>query len=93
MTLIASKSWESYCSLCRALERMEIRYEKNDKELSVKCAVSGCALEQKYRISIDPSKMLMTLFAPLPLPVTDETAGDLAIAASMVKTTNTGNYY
>lgn len=84
MLYTTTKSWKNYLTLCRTLERNEIEFEKEDKELSVKCSIIGKDIRQSYGFSIDASKMLITLYSPLPVTVEGEQMADMALAVCMI---------
>lgn len=84
MTITSTKSWKHYMLICRALEYNDIPYVRNDDKLCIKCTISGKEYEQKFLFSVDSSKMLINLFSPLPLCVSDEQAGDIALALCMI---------
>ena len=84
MTITSTKSWKNYVMLCNTLERNDISFESNDKELCVKCGISGRDIEQNFLFSINPSKMLITLFSPIPIEIPEENTTDIAIAVCII---------
>ncbi|MBR2176010.1 MAG: hypothetical protein IJ861_03575 [Clostridia bacterium] len=84
MTLTTTKSWKNYITLCNALKRNDIDYEKDDKHLCIKCSVSGRDIEQNFLFEINPSKMLITLFSPVPLTFGKEKTADMSLAVCMI---------
>ncbi len=87
MTITTTKSWKNYMSLCRTLERNDIRYNREDEKLCVMCRVGGNEIELSFRITINPSKMLITLYSPLPIELCNENAADMALAVCMINST------
>ena len=84
MTITSTKSWKNYIMLCNTLERNDISFESNDKELCVKCGISGRDIEQNFLFSINPSKMLITLFSPIPVNISEGNTTDIAIAVCII---------
>ena len=85
MTITTTKSWKNYMSLCRTLERNDIKYNREDEKLCVICRVGGNELS--FRFTINPSKMLITLYSPLPIELNNEKAADMALAVCMINST------
>lgn len=82
MTL--TKSWQSYETLCAVLSRNDIDYERNDDNLCVKCSVSGEDIQLNFAFAINPSKMLITLYSPVPVKVKKEKFADMALAVCII---------
>ena len=74
---------QDYNILCGVLERNGILYEvKSDH--SVACIVCAGGGDIRMTFSVDTSKMLVTLFAPVITGVPAETATDMALAVCMI---------
>ena len=84
MTTIAEKSYHAYYSLCRVLERNDIDFRCNEKELRVTSFVAVGDIELKFIFSIDPCKMLVSLYAPVPLIVPPDNITDISLAICMI---------
>lgn len=82
--MTSTKSWQSYETLCSVMERNDIYYEKDDKHLCVKCSVSGQDIQLNFAFLINPSKMLVTLLAPMPVQIKKENSADVALAICMI---------
>ena len=67
MILTETKAWKNYKLLCSVLKRNNIVFQRNDKTMNVRCAVPGKDFEQQHFFTVDPSKMLITLFSPVPV--------------------------
>ena len=67
MTITTTKSWKNYMTLCRTLDRNDIKYKREDEKLCVICRVGGNEIELSFRFTFNPSKMLITLYSPLPI--------------------------
>lgn len=87
MTITTTKSWKNYITLCNVLERNDIGYERDDKDLCVKCNVIGNNTEMNMLFAINPSKMLITLFCPISIKAEKEKMADMALAVCMVNNT------
>ncbi len=87
MTITTTKSWKNYITLCRTLERNEIEYEREDKNLSVKCSIYGKDTDLTFWFSINASKMLITLCSPVPIRVNKENTADIALGICMINNT------
>ncbi len=87
MTITTTKSWKNYMTLCRTLERNDIRYNREDEKLCVICRVGGNEIEISFRFTINPSKMLITLYSPLPVEISSEKTADMALALCMINST------
>lgn len=84
MTLTTTKSWKNYITLCNTLERNDIKYNREDENLCVICRVSVNDIELSFRFTINPLKMLITLYSPLPIEVNNEKASDMALAVCII---------
>ncbi len=84
MTVTAAKSKKAYQTLCRVLERNDILHECDEKNLCVKCCVSGKETELKLIFVIEPPKMLISLYAPMNIIASWENASDLAFALCVI---------
>ncbi|MBQ9461529.1 MAG: YbjN domain-containing protein [Clostridia bacterium] len=83
MQITASTKSRSYSVLCSALDRNDIFYEvKSDN--SVTCVVSAGSEDIPMTFTIDASKMLVTLFAPIAHGVAADIATDTALAVCMI---------
>ena len=89
IAMTSTKSWQSYETLCSAMERNDIHYERDDDNLCVKCSVSGEDIQINFAFVINPSKMLITLYSPIPVKVRKEKSADIAIAVCMINTSLT----
>lgn len=91
--MTSTKSWQSYETLCGVMERNDIYYEKDDQHLCVKCSVSGQDIQLNFAFVINPSKMLITLFSPMPIQVRKEKSADIALAVCMINNSlSDGNF-
>ena len=79
-----SDAQKCYETLCRTLEKNDIRYKCDSKSLCVRCSISGRDIEQHYAFSIDPSKMLITLYCEVPVRISREAICDIAFALCMI---------
>ena len=84
MTITATKSWKNYITLCSSLKRNEIPYQCDDKRLCVRCRVNGRDFDQSFLFSIDPSKMLVTLFCAIPVFISAEKTADIALGTAII---------
>lgn len=84
MTITTTKSWKNYITLCNVLDRNDIEYERDDKDMCVKCTVSGEETELNFLFAIDPSKMLITVFSPISVKLPKEKIADMALAVCMI---------
>lgn len=84
MTITTTKSWKNYMTLCRTLDRNDIEYEREDDNLCVKCNVSGRDIELSFWFTINPSKMLITLYSPVPIKLIKDKTADMALAICMI---------
>ncbi len=82
MILTSTKAWKHYMLLCRTLDRNGITYKRNDKRLCVRCTLPEGDKDHSFLFSIDPEKMLISLYSPV---LTDsETSGQELAAALCV---------
>ncbi len=87
MTITGTKAWQSYTALCKMLEKNDIDFEKDDKDLYVKCNVSGKDVELNFVFTVDASKMLITLYSIIPVQVDKDKAADIALALCVINNT------
>ncbi len=94
MTITTTKSWKNYMTLCRTLERNYIEYKREDENLCVRCSVGGKDIELSFWFTINPSKMLITLYSPLPIELKRDKTSDMALAICMINSTlEDGSFY
>lgn len=84
MTVTAAKSRKAYQTLCKVLERNDILHECDDRNLCVKCCVSGRETDLKLIFVIEPPKMLISLYAPMNVDVSWKNVSDLAFALCVI---------
>lgn len=84
MAITAVKSISAYRCLCRVLERNEITHECDEKNFCVRCMVSGRETDFRFAFLIEPSKMLISLYAPIDIDVSDISVSDLSFALCMI---------
>lgn len=87
MTITTTKSWKNYMTLCRTLDRNDIKYKREDEKLCVICRVGGNEIELSFRFTFNPSKMLITLYSPLPIELDNKKAAGMALAVCMINST------
>lgn len=84
IAMTSTKSWQSYETLCNVLERNDIDYERNDENLCVKCSVSGKDIQLNFLFVIHPSKMLVSLYSPVPVKIKRENFSNMALAVCII---------
>lgn len=91
--MTSTKSWQSYETLCGVMEKNDIYYERDDKHLCVKCSVNGQDTQLNFAFIINPSKMLITLYSPMPIKVKKENSANVALAVCMINNSlSDGNF-
>ena len=83
MQITASHTASACSVLCSALERNDIYYEVKS-DISVTCVVCAGREDIPMTFTVDTSKMLVTLFAPVTHGVSADIATDMAFAACMI---------
>ncbi len=84
MTITGTKAWQSYTALCKMLERNEIDFERDDKNMYARCTVSGKDTDMNFLFTVDASKMLITLYSIIPIQVEKDKASDMALALCVI---------
>ena len=84
MALTAVKSVGAYRALCRVLERNDIVHECDEKNFCVRCIFSGRETDFRFAFVIEPSKMLITMYAPIDVDVSNISISDLSFALCMI---------
>ena len=85
MILTSTKAWKHYMLLCRTLDRNGIAYKRNDKRLNVRCTLPEGSEDQSFLISVDPEKMLISLYSPV---LTEPQAAEQELAAAICMINN-----
>lgn len=81
--MITIQSLQSFETLCDMLERNDIDYSRNDDRITVHCTISGKDISVPVALAVNPCKMLVTLYALLPLNVESAKAADMGIAVCL----------
>ncbi|MBP5194341.1 MAG: YbjN domain-containing protein [Clostridia bacterium] len=74
----------TYDTLCRMLDEINWRYERDEENFTIDSGSSGEDLPIQFRIIVDPERMIVSLISPLPFDIPDEKRVEMAIAVSMV---------
>lgn len=81
--MTAARSEQAYTALCSVLERNDIDYEKI-QDRNIRCNINGIESDIQLVFSINPSKMLVTLYSPIFKDVPAERATDTALATCII---------
>ena len=84
MTLTGSKSLQAFDTLCEVLDRNHIIYRSGRDRLCAICNISVGDMPTEFIFLIEPSKMLVTLYAPLPGVITPDRIKDTAVMLCVV---------
>ncbi len=83
MTSLTSRSAASYALLCDVLTHNDIPYERID-DWCVTCLVGGHGGDIRLNFTVDPSKMLITLYAPIVRHIPEQRLTDMTLAVCML---------
>ncbi|MGN0537859.1 MAG: YbjN domain-containing protein [Acutalibacteraceae bacterium] len=81
--MMTTQSLQSFETLCDMLERNDIDYSRNDDRITVHCTISGKDISVPVAIAVNPYKMLVTLYALMPITVEADKAADMGIAVCL----------
>lgn len=81
--MMTTQSLQSFETLCNMLERNDIEYSRNDERIAVHCTVAGRDIPIHLMFAIHPYKMLVTLYALMPITVEPHKAADMGIAVCL----------
>ena len=70
-----------YQTLCRAIEKREWKYDKNEEELIVNFGVNGDDIPMQFIILVDAERQLIRVMSPLPFKMSESNRMEGAIAA------------
>lgn len=65
-------------------EKNDIPFECCNEKMSVRCSVNGKDFEQNFYLQIEPSKMLISLYSPIPLVISDGKVPDIALGIALI---------
>lgn len=71
-------------TMCKALDKHEWNYEKDEEKLRIECGAQGDDLPISINIEIDADRMLIILLSHLPFTTPEEKRLELAAAVSIV---------
>lgn len=74
----------AYGTLCQALDRYELHYEKNEEKLSIECDIQGDDLPMEITVNVDADRMLAILISHMPFVIQEDKRLDVAIAVSAI---------
>ncbi len=74
----------AFATLCRALDKQEWNYQKDEEKLSIECSVRGDDLPMEITVRIDADRMLVMLLSHMPTIVQEDKRLDAAIAVSVI---------
>lgn len=69
-----------YATVCKALDNMDLSYQKDDKELDVWFGARGDDLPLQFILSVDAERQLIRLLSPLPFKMSESKFMEGAIA-------------
>jgi len=70
--------------ICRALDKNNIRYDKDTGALSIEFGVQGSDLIENIKISVDVQRRLVLLISHIPFTVQDDKRIDVAVAVAAI---------
>ena len=70
-----------YQTLCRAIEKREWKYDKNEEGLIVNFGVNGDDVPMQFLILVDAERQLIRVMSPLPFKMSESNRMEGAIAA------------
>ncbi len=73
---------KAYETMCAMFDEKDLRYTKDDEELSVECTMRGDGLPVSMDIQVDADRDLVMLISLLPFKIPSDKMLDMAIAIS-----------
>ncbi len=73
-----------YETLCAALGKHGLHYQKNDEQLCISCEAQGEDLPMEITINVDAKRQLIILLSHLPFTISEDKRLEVAVATSMV---------
>lgn len=74
----------TYQILCRALDKDDWHYRKDDEKLTVTCGAQGEDLPIEFNISVDAQRQIVIFLSGLPFKISEEKRMAGAIAVSCI---------
>lgn len=74
----------TFATLCRALDKEEWSYQKDEEKLSVKAGAQGEDLPIDLGFQVDAKRMLVKLYSPIPFTIPEDNRLDIAIAVTAI---------
>lgn len=74
----------TFKALCRALEKNDWHYEKDEEKLSIECGARGDDLPMELTVRVDVDRMLVMLLSRIPFVIKEDKRLDVAIAVSAI---------
>ncbi len=81
--MMTTQSLQSFETLCDMLERNDIDYSRNDDRITVHCTIPGRDISVPLALAVNPYKMLVTLYALVPIHIESDKAADIGIAVCL----------
>lgn len=72
----------TYRNLCKALDKIDCKYEKSDDKLSVQFTANGNDIPMPCLMHVDPVRQQISLLSVIPVTVEQDKRCELAIATS-----------
>ena len=74
----------TFQNLCKAMDKDEWHYKKDEEKLSIECGAQGDDLPIELKIHVDADRQLVILLSFLPLTFPEDKRIDGAVAASII---------
>lgn len=73
-----------YKTLCKALDDMGLKYEKNEEELSIESGAVGEDIPVDIRMMVNPNAKIVVFYSQMPFEIPEDKRVDMALAVTMV---------
>lgn len=74
----------TFDSVCKALDSIDFKYDKNEEELKIICSARGDDLPMKLHVIVDVERSIVRVLSLLPFDVKEDKRIDMAVAASII---------
>lgn len=79
-----TKAKATYATLCKALDKDEWHYEKDEEELSISCGARGEDLPIDLTVKVDTDRQLVILISQMSFKIKDDKRVEAALALTAI---------
>jgi hypothetical protein len=73
-----------YKTLCKTLDDMDIKYKKDEEELSIESGAVGEDIPVDIRMMVNPNAKIVVFYSQMPFEIPEDKRVDMSLAVTMV---------